>query len=52
MKKQRWRFTKNIRECSSCGCRIDTRDKYAMTYGFCGVGCGMDTFGLSWSDFI
>lgn len=51
MKKQRWRWTKKVRKCSGCYRRLDTRDKYAMTFGFCDVNCGMDTFGLDWSDF-
>jgi len=58
MRKQRWRFTKYsprdlefLLECSGCGDKLDRRDSYSRRYGFCSVGCGMTTYGLSWSDF-
>jgi ribosomal protein L37AE/L43A len=57
MKKQRWRWTKIPKKhldryfCSGCGKRLDTRDKYAMRYGFCDVYCGYTTYGLSARDF-
>lgn len=37
--------------CSGCGQKLYLGDEYAFNYGFCSVGCGMTTFGLSWSDF-
>lgn len=37
--------------CSGCGCNILRSDQYGIRYGFCSVGCGMITFGLSYSDF-
>jgi hypothetical protein len=51
MKKQRWRWTKNVRFCDECYRRLDTRDKYAMQWNACDVTCKLHSVGMSWSDF-